>query len=271
MAQTRIRLGPQLQQSSTPSSLIYTNSSNEATYLAPSTGQDVLLMYDDSGNTLAWATLGSGLTMTGTVLSASGGSEGYSTIEEEGTPLTQRSTLNFVGTGFTASDSGGKTLISLDSTLNALSQYNTNGILTQTAADTFTGITIQGTTDRISVNNGNGVSGNPTIDISSSYAGQGTIVTVGTITSGTWNGSTVDQAYGGTGFSTYTLGDMLAASATNTLSKLAGNTTTTRKFLSQTGNGTNSAMPSWQQIAETDIADGSLLARLADNETITGN
>lgn len=53
----------------------------------------------------------------------------------------------------------------LDSTLTALAAYNTNGILTQTAADTFTGRTLTGTSNRITITNGDGVSGNPTFDI----------------------------------------------------------------------------------------------------------
>lgn len=53
----------------------------------------------------------------------------------------------------------------LDATLTALAAYNTNGILVQTAADTFTGRTITGTAGNISVSNGNGVASNPTIDL----------------------------------------------------------------------------------------------------------
>lgn len=55
----------------------------------------------------------------------------------------------------------------LDATLTALAAYNTNGILTQTAADTFAGRTIVGTANQITVTNGNGVSGNPTLSLAS--------------------------------------------------------------------------------------------------------
>lgn len=58
---------------------------------------------------------------------------------------------------------------------------------------------VLGTTDRISIS----TSGTDrTVDIASTYAGQTSINTLGTITTGTWNGSTVAIGFGGTGAST---------------------------------------------------------------------
>lgn len=50
-----------------------------------------------------------------------------------------------------------------DATLNSLAAYNTNGLLTQTAADTFAGRTLTGTVNQVTVTNGDGVAGNPTL------------------------------------------------------------------------------------------------------------
>ena len=50
------------------------------------------------------------LLITGSQTAAS---SGYSTIEDEGIPLTQRTTINFVGEGVTSSDSGGKTVVTI--------------------------------------------------------------------------------------------------------------------------------------------------------------
>lgn len=71
---------------------------------------------------------------------------------------------------------------------------------------------------------------------------------------------TLGATYGGTGQTTYATGDMLYSSATNTISKLSGNTSTTKQYLSQTGTGSVSAAPSWATISAADIGAGTLSA-----------
>lgn len=59
------------------------------------------------------------------------------------------------------------------------------------------------------------------IDIASNYVGQTSITTVGTITTGTWQGVSVKANYGGTGLTGYTAGDMIYATGATTLAKVA--------------------------------------------------
>lgn len=59
--------------------------------------------------------------------------------------------------------------------------------------------------------------------ISGSYTG---ITGVGTLTAGTWNASAIQALYGGTGQTSYSVGDILYASGTTALSKLALGTST---------------------------------------------
>ena len=59
------------------------------------------------------------------------------------------------------------------------------------------------------------------LQIKSTYPGQTSITTLGTIATGTWQGTVIDEVYGGTGQSSYTTGDILHASGSNTLAKLS--------------------------------------------------
>jgi hypothetical protein len=125
--------------------------------------------------------------------------------------------------------------------------------------------TISGTANRITVTGGS----NAVIDIASTYVGQASITTLGTITTGIWSASTISPVVGGTGLTSYILGDTLYASATNVLAKLSGNTTVVKQYLSQTGDGVNSAAPAWATIAGGDIT-GAALTKVDDtNVTLT--
>jgi hypothetical protein len=124
---------------------------------------------------------------------------------------------------------------------------------------TKTGNTLNavGTNNRISISA-------DAIDISSSYVGQATITTLGTIGTGTWQGSVIAGAYGGTGVDntgkTITLGGNLTTSGahstaltttanttltlpvTGTLATLAGSETLSSKTI--TGSSIGSSSPS---------------------------
>ena len=76
---------------------------------------------------------------------------------------------------------------------------------------------------------------------------------------------------GGTNQSTYATGDTLYSSASNTLSKLSGNTTTTKKFLSQTGTGSASQAPAWGQPAFSDITGSASLTTQVSGTLPVGN
>ncbi len=84
----------------------------------------------------------------------------------------------------------------------------------------------------------------PSISATLPAAVQGNITSVGTVTSGTWNGTTIAIANGGTGQTTKaaafngltpmtTIGDTEYESGTGTASRLAGNTTTTKSTCNQ--------------------------------------
>jgi hypothetical protein len=127
-------------------------------------------------------------------------------------------------------------------------QFSGTGTFTAGNGLTINGteFNVVGTADRITANI-------DSIDIASTYAGQSTITTLGTITTGVWNGTVITGEYGGTGVNnsgkTITLGGNLTTSGahattltttgttsvtlptTGTLATLAGTETFTNKTL----------------------------------------
>lgn len=98
-----------------------------------------------------------------------GGGSAYATIQEEGSGLTQRTILNFVGGGFTATDDTTRTNVTLDADLNALAALGSVGFAARTTTDTWAQRVMTGTTNEITITNGNGVDGNPVLSIATAF------------------------------------------------------------------------------------------------------
>ena len=123
-------------------------------------------------------------------------------------------------------------------------QLTINGSAQTLAADRTWTITTTGTSNRISVSGGTGLT--PTIDIAGTYVGQSSITTLGTIGTGVWNGSVIPLAYGGTNanltadnggmfYSTGAAGAILASTATAGKALVSGASTTPSWFTPTTG------------------------------------
>lgn len=107
-------------------------------------------------------------------------------------------------------------------------------------------------------------------DFASSAIQAGDVPTLNQNTSGTAAGlsATLAIGSGGTGQTTKapafdalspmtTLGDVTYGGTSGTGTRLAGNTTTTKKFLRQTGNGSVSAAPAWDTLVGSDLPNPS--------------
>ena len=144
-----------------------------------------------------------------------------SQVYSAGTGLTlTNTTFSITNTAVSAGSYGSASNVP-NYTVNAQGQLtyaaNTPIAISYTAVS---GLAPSATTD--TTNASNITSGTlPTGRLSGSYTG---ITGVGTLAAGTWNGSTIGVGYGGTGLTTYTTGDIIYASGTSTLAKLAAGT-----------------------------------------------
>ena len=115
--------------------------------------------------------------------------------------------------------------------------FPTSGTLSTT---TGTVTSVSGTLNRISVATGTTT---PVIDIDAAYVGQASITTLGTVTTGTWNGSVIDVSHGGTGDNSFTAYALLCGGTTGTaaLQNVVG-LGTAGQVLTSAGAG---ALPAW--------------------------
>ncbi len=124
------------------------------------------------------------------------------------------------------------------------------GVATWQAIPGSTILTVNGTANRISVTDSSGP--NPVVDIDSAYVGQTSITTLGTITTGTWNGTTIDIANGGTGATT-------AQGGINELTQSGGATTGHVLTRDVSGNAIWSAIPTGLTLTTTGTSGASTL------------
>ena len=117
------------------------------------------------------------------------------------------------------------------------------------ASGAVSGLAASATTDTTDANNiTSGTLG--TSRLSGSYTG---VTGVGTLTAGTWNATAIGPVYGGTGFTSYAVGDLLYADTTSSLARLA-DVAVGNALIS----GGASADPSWGKIGLATHVDGTL-------------
>jgi len=118
----------------------YTTTQIDARF--PSCTASQMIYYLATGNVQNCLTLGADFQIVGGTLSLAG-TAGYNRIQEEGSNLPQRTTLNIVGTTLTAADDVGntRTNITSDADVDALASTSTTGLYNRTGSGTSNTIT----------------------------------------------------------------------------------------------------------------------------------
>jgi phage-related tail fiber protein len=129
--------------------------------------------------------------------------------------------FTFVESGSTNGDTGWVLAtdgsIAVGTTSLTFSKFTSQGEILAGDGMTKSGNTLNaiGTADRVSVSA-------DAIDIASTYAGQSSITTLGTVTTGVWSATTIGVAKGGTNLTTVPKGSVMVANAADAFTALDG-------------------------------------------------
>lgn len=167
---------------------------------------------------LASTVAGAGLTYTSGVI-AVGGTADRITVSADAIDIasTYVGQTSITTLGTITSGTWSATAIGTTKGGTGLTSYSTGDLLYGSAADTLSKLTKPASATSLLQMDSSGAP--------SWVAKDSTGITgVGTITAGTWNGTTIATGYGGTGLTAYATGDIIYASAANTLAKRAAGT-----------------------------------------------
>lgn len=273
MAQTKARIAEQLQASTSARSILITDGSSKPSYHAPTTGADTILFWDDSASNWQPLTVGTNLSISGTTLNASAGAGGYAEVQEEGTAVTARTKINFVGSAATAADDAGntRTNVTFATILNNIAttgsvdlDAHVSNTLPFANIDTLAALSVLGNSTNATATMAaiTAASDNQVLRRSGTAIGFGAINLASTAAVT----GTLAATNGGTGFASYTVGDILAANTTTSLSKVAA--VASGSVLKSAGTGT---LPVWGTLASTDLTNSANIAMLNENETVSGS
>jgi len=171
-----------------------------------------------------------------------------------GASVSSTNLITAVGTGVTilGTTNASSTTVAALSIIGGLGVTG-NAFIGGTTSVTSTQTSISTVSGALVVAGGVGIGGSLYTGTSVASSISGVVLSNGLVTSGTWSGTVITALYGGTGFNSYSVGDLLVASTGTSLAKLAASSNSGYVL---TSTGSNS-VPTWQAVppaAATSVA-----------------